>query len=157
MTSETGRGARTFKIGEEDVTVFFCLNAQFAVEAELDKSVSEIIRELEYATFNATTARAVLWAGLQGAGKKITLEEAGEYDVGHLEAMHLQAALSKSQVTKKEIEELGDQIVAVDEANRRKTNEVLDKRKRETDEEIKELRRPPTKKRGGKGGARTRG
>lgn len=155
--SETGRSARTFKIGEEEVTVFFNLNAQFAVEAELDKSVSEIIRELEYATFNATTARVVLWAGLQGAGKKITLEKAGEYDVGHLEAMHLQVALSKSQATKKEIEELGDKIIAVDEANRRKTNEVLDKAKRETDEEIKELRRPPTKKRGGKGGKRTRG
>ncbi len=151
MTSETGRGARTFKIGEEDVTVFFCLNVQFELEAELDKAVHEIQADLEFTTLNATTARAVLWAGLKGGGRdKITLEEAGEYALGQREILHLATALARAQVSHKEIEELADKIDEANEAARAKAGEALD-------EVTEELRRPPTKKRGGKGGRRSRG
>ncbi len=150
MTSETGRGARTFKIGEEEVTIFFNLNAQFAAEAELDKSASEIAVGLEYSTFNAASARAVLWAGLNGAGKKITLEEAGEYPIGQRETLHLQAAFSRSQLSAKETEKLADKVDVANEARNHKTAEALD-------EATEELRRPPIKKRGGKGGKRSRG
>ncbi len=153
--SETGkgalaaRGARTFKIGDEELTVFFDLNAQALLEETLDKPLHEILAEIEYTAFNATSARAVLWAGLQGGGATPTLEEAGKYPLSQREVLHLAAALAQSQVPHEEIEELADKIDEANEAARAKASEALD-------EATEELRRPPTKKRGGKGGKRSR-
>ena len=151
--SETGkgaldvRGAQTFKIGDVELVIFFDLNAQAKLEAELDKPIHEILQELEYSTFNATTARAVLWAGF--GNSDISLEDAGKYAIGQREVLHLAAALAQSQVSYKEIEELADKIDIANEAVRAKAGEALD-------EATEELRRPPTKKRGGKGGKRSR-
>ena len=154
--SETGRGAlaargaRTFKIGDEELTVFFDLNAQALLEETLDKPLHEIIAEIEFTTLNATTAREVLRAGLEGGGRTLTIEETGKYAIGQRVALHLAAALAQSQVPHEEIEELADKIDTANEAGRRKAADGLDK----VTEELN--RRPPTRKRGGKGGKRSR-
>ena len=128
IDEETGK-----KVIEERAVELFYTNAEYAeIEFQLTEqrgtlvTMANLKHELQD-TFSRSAATMMLWVALKFHDPDTTLEEAMKYIIDDSDKYYFMAAIARTDITQKDLDEIADTMKEADQARVKKLMQVLKK------------------------------